>query len=282
MRNRITHELVASILAALSCPVVSSQPMAISAHVAQLEHPEPHYYWRAEPVGKTAELLTLFCGSCHFEAAGNQDVPLISVLRDTLGDSDPKNDRVLYVWLLTCSRPNIGRRLLSAVPFFYWRVGQGSLNGSAASRIDLSTPAHSVMSGLVRDIFQWTILDQMTKGVRASSRAYRNNERDYEHLRIEEAISYLRQVPSSESGPGLTQNELHTILGRLELRKHRLGGLANEWRAARVGEQSTFKEESIRERNWELLRQCADKAGLISNRFILPEQQVSTGYCGSR
>jgi len=70
-----------------------------------------------------------------------QDLPLVSVLRDTLGDSDPKNDRVFYVWFLTSSRPSFGQRLLSAVPFSYWRVGAGSQNVNVTPRIDLSAPA---------------------------------------------------------------------------------------------------------------------------------------------
>lgn len=90
---------------------------------------------------KTAELLTLFCRVCSLEASGSQDLPLVSVLRDTLGDSDPKNDRVFYVWFLTSSRPSFGQRLLSAVPFSYWRVGAGSQNVNVTPRIDLSAPA---------------------------------------------------------------------------------------------------------------------------------------------
>src|SRR4051812_37083816 len=109
--------LVASIVIASSCQMVRSQPLDIPPNVLQTSYQKPRYYWQAAPAGTTAELLTLFCHACSPEASGSQDVPVVSVLRDTLGDSDPKNDRVLYVWLLTSSRPSLGQRLLSAVPF---------------------------------------------------------------------------------------------------------------------------------------------------------------------
>ena len=139
--------LVTSIVLASSCEIVCSQPADLLPIVIQAAYQQQlRYYWRATAVGTTAELLTLFCRACSPGSSGRQDVPLVSVLRDTLGDSDPTNDRVFYVWLLTSSRPNVGQRLLSAVPLFYWRAGEGSQSVNVAPRIDLSTPAHPVIS----------------------------------------------------------------------------------------------------------------------------------------
>ena len=118
-----------------------SQPADILPEALQAAYQQFRYYWLAAPAGKTAELLALFCRVCSLEASGSQDLPLVSVLRDTLGDSDPKNDRVFYVWFLTSSRPSFGQRLLSAVPFSCWRVGAGSQNVNVTPRIDLSAPA---------------------------------------------------------------------------------------------------------------------------------------------
>src|ERR1051325_5617168 len=62
------------------------------------------------PVGGGAELLTVFGslkGLQTDEAANDKtqgprdtEVPLVSILRDTLGDSNPENDRLRYVWML--------------------------------------------------------------------------------------------------------------------------------------------------------------------------------------
>jgi hypothetical protein len=110
------------------------------------------------PIASGGELLTIF-GRLDGMKGGNgsdPEVPLISVVRDTLNDTDPENDRLRYVWMLTYARPNLTKRAASAIPFFYqhiesqrdaanshrnrysiWRIqnskrGTGSLDGSAA------------------------------------------------------------------------------------------------------------------------------------------------------
>src|ERR1700694_5889014 len=60
-----------------------------------------------------AELDTLLAG----------DFPLISVLVDTLGDSDPTNDSLRNVWVLTYTRPTIIQRIVAGLPFVYVRAG---------------------------------------------------------------------------------------------------------------------------------------------------------------
>lgn len=221
------------------------------------------YYWQSTPVDGTAQLLTLFCKSCR---AGDidRDLPLVSVLRDTLGDADAENDRVTYVWLLGYTRPNLGRRALSAVPFFYWRVGDGSRSArDTTPLLDLTAPIHPVLSEISRNLLQWTALDPMMMPVRAGTRAYRTNSLDQERLHLEEAISYLRAAPVSDDETALTRAELDTVIARLELRKRLLGGLVREQAAARFGEESGFEQERIRSRNWEILRQCAERTGLV-------------------
>jgi hypothetical protein len=228
--------------------------------------PHPLYYWQNTPVGNTAQLLTVFCRSCQVSNGAQADVPLVSMLRDTLGDTTPENDRVSSVWLLTYSSPNMGRRMLSAVPFFFWRAGKGSSAVSPRDTrpmFDLTAPQHPVMSEISRDLLQWTVFDPMTTTVRATSRAYRSNGLDYERLHLEEAVSYLRKAPTSHDASGPTAIQLDTVIARLELRKRLLGGLVSDSGAARVGEESGYEQERFRSRNWELLRQCAEKTGLF-------------------
>ncbi len=229
-----------------------------------LENSQVPYYWNVTPIGNTAQLVTLLCHSCLDASDQKADLPLIAVLRDTLGDENPESDRLTSVWLLTYARPSLGQRLLSAVPFFYWRVGKGSKSTShAAPLFDLTAPRHPVAFEVSRNILQWTMLDSTVLPVRATSRAYGTNQRDHERLHLEEAISYLRRAPTGGDQAGLTQAQINTVIARLELRKSLLGGLVDQRRAARLGEESGFEEERIRSRNWELLRQCAEKTGLL-------------------
>ena len=223
------------------------------------------YYWKAEPAGENAQLLTLFCGSCGPVSEARRDLPLVAVLRDTLGDQNDGNDRVTYVWLLGYSRPTIGQRLLSAIPFFYWHVNQGSSRvGTRDIKpfFNLSAPRHPVLTQAGREILQYTTFDPMIMPIRATSRAYRTNEVNHERLHLEEAISYLRQAPSSNGAAELSDAEVHTVIARLELRKKLLGGLVNQHRATKFGEAAGFEQERNRSRNWELLRNSAERAGL--------------------
>ncbi len=282
---------VQSIVVAVICATVPSMAgRAVGADIPKSglpttivsENNRPKYEWRVTPAGESAELLTLFCTSC--EALGHADkgvdngpdnyvdnykdngIPLVAVLRDTLGDSDRENDRVSYIWLLTYARPNLGQRLLSAVPFFYWRVGDGSQSVSrhdTAPLLDLTAPQHPVASEISRTVMQWIMFDPLTTPVRAASRAYRSNEIDHERLHLEEAIGYLRNAPAGNADNALTEAQLNTVIARLELRKRLLGGLVSERRATRLGEEYGFEEERIRSRNWEVLRECAEKTGLL-------------------
>lgn len=229
------------------------------------ESSPPAYYWKAQPAGENAQLLTLFCRSCGPAPEGWRDLPLLAVLRDTLGDESNGNDRVTYVWLLSYSRPTIGRRLLSAIPFFYWHVGQGSApvgKGELKPFFNLSAPRHPVLTQVGRDILQYRTFDPMIMPIRATSRAYRTNEVNHERLHLEEAISYLREAPTSDGAAELSKAEANTVMARLELRKKLLGGLVSARRAAKFGESEEFEQERNRSRNWELLRNSAERTGL--------------------
>lgn len=257
--HKLTVLLLCGAGACLAADVPEQRPQTAMVR----ENNRSTYHWQAKSIEGTAQLLTLFCHSCRIGKASD-DVPLVAVLRDTLGDNNPENDRVTYVWLLTYARLNAGQRMLSAVPFFYWRVGAGSESGKdTAPLMDLTAPQHPVLSEISRDLLQWTTLDPLTMPVRATSRAYRTNALDYERLHLQEAIGYLREAPSSGRPSELTPLELDTVIARLELRKRLLGGLASEREAARFGEEAGFADERIRSRNWELLRQCAERTGLL-------------------
>jgi hypothetical protein len=252
---------------------------AHSEMVGVVENNHPGYYWKVEPAAENAQLLTLFCGGCGPKTADNAEganVPLVAVLRDTLGEYRADEDRLLDIWLLDYANPGLGKKILSAVPFFYWHPGSGSR--SAANQhpkplFDLTTPQHPVLSDTGRDLLQWTALDPTFMALRASSRAYRSNGLDDERLHLETAISYLRSAPTSEEGWGLTESERNTVIARLELRKKLLGGLVSAKRAAEVGEKSGYEEEAVRSRNWELLRQLAEKTGLVFEPLDIADHQ---------
>lgn len=223
----------------------------------------PRYRWQTADVHGNAQLLTLFCRNCF--GVEREEVPVVSILRDTAGDSAPENDRVSYVWLLSVPHLNAGQRILSAIPFFYWRVGRGSDNLSEHDlkpQMNLTAPQDPMMSGAARQIVQWMAFDPLAAWVRAPSRSYQANATDNIRFHLEETISYLRTAPVSNSPDTLTGAQLNTLVARLELRKRLTGGLVDGVHAERFGGEVGFEEERVRSRNWEVLRQCAEKTGL--------------------
>jgi hypothetical protein len=235
------------------------------------------YHWKTTPVGDSAQLLTLFCRACGVFQNTEEDVSVVSVLRDTLGDQNGENDRVTYLWLLTYAHPRMGQRVLAAIPFFYWRISKGSKSVSKHDTVpfmDLSAPENSMMARVEQDLLQWTAFDPMMTPVRASTQAYGTNRQEDERLHIEEAISYLRQAPVSNDSTALTQVQLDTVIGKLKLREILLGGLGTDNQAARVGMQSDFEQERVRSRNRELLRQWAEKTGLLFEPLNLNGNQA--------
>ncbi len=206
-------------------------------------------------------------------------MPLVSVLRDTLGDNDPANDKVTAVWLLRYSRPSLSQKAAAAVPFFYWHLNEGSSHVSSrdtAPLLDLDAPERPAVTGVERQLLQWTTLDTFDTTVRASSRAYNTNQVDEERLHLEEANSYLLRAPTD--GPGeLTTEERDSVMARLELRKSLLGGFVDSSRISGLGQRALYEREEIRSRNWELLRQWAEKTGLIFEPLTVGEAKDEYG-----
>src|SRR6476661_3939425 len=69
-----------------------------------------------------AELITIFAKQSNFSAASGlstSEMPLVSILKDTLGDDRAENDRLRFVWMLTYTRPSFWQRTAAFVPFLY-------------------------------------------------------------------------------------------------------------------------------------------------------------------
>src|SRR6202044_1295889 len=92
-----------------------------------------------------AELITFF------EALPDrQELPLLAILKDTLNDSDPSNDRIRQVWVFTYSQPSIWQRIAGGIPFLYHRAELDRDAGSRPPRavLDLGEPSRGMWTGL--------------------------------------------------------------------------------------------------------------------------------------
>ena len=221
---------------------------------------EPEFRIERVPVPGGAELLTVFATTPDAEAA----VPLLSVLRDTLGDNDPTNDRLRSMWILTSSNPSLLQRAAGAIPFFYWRPNLGKSAGKTPGPVlDLANTSSMVWSSLAQSLTQVMAVDSTGALIRASTRRYRTNLSDRRRVHLMEGLvvlSALEDLPEVQEI--LREPELQEIQARLMLAGQTLGGLVTAEKLPDAYFKRRGQTQETRGHNWELLRQHAESNGL--------------------
>ncbi len=235
------------------------------------------------PLAGGAELVTVF-GKVPDAGRAGTETPLLSVLRDGLGDSDPANDKLGYVWLHSYARRPLGRKILAGLPFVYLTGGAAPAASRRAPEplLDLETGPRGAWHGLLWESVQSFWLDPSGVALRAPTRSFRGNAGDFRSTRLAEAAALLARVAGGqaetcssvasggEAGvrqaeacdaacPNLTTAELRDLQARLLLAGTLLGGLVNDRTLPKVYERDAEKTHLNRGRNWELLRQRAEK-----------------------
>ena len=240
-------------------------------------NPLPTYSWHVDSAPSGIELVTLFAEFPQpDDAQGSPNsVPLVSLLRDTLGDADDSNDKLDYLWLLTYTRPTKTQRFFSAIPFFYRRISAGQKTPDTGVPKPLVNLAHSknrVWTRVSGSVIQWAAFDPQAMPIRAATRSYRTNDLNADRLHVEEAIHFLRLAPTAEYGEPVTPEQRDAVMARLALAKNTLGGLVEEEHLNRLHDSHQADWEAARARNWELLRNSAERAGLYFEPMQLDGQ----------
>jgi hypothetical protein len=227
------------------------------------------------PVGQDAQLLTVFGKLDGLLDAASQpeEVPLVSILRDTLGDADPENDRLRYVWMLTYTRPTAMQRAASAVPFLYGRVGDRKVAGKGVPPpvIDLADPKRDLWSRFMWLALQNVVFNPYGVAAKASTSALRRNSERYRQAHILRALAIL-SLYEAETGAesAFTQAESAEIQARLMLTSKTFGGLIDDAYLDEVLRRQTTATLDTRGHNWELLRQRAEAEGLYFEPLTMP------------
>jgi hypothetical protein len=224
------------------------------------------------PVAGGAELVTVFARLDGLEQK-NLVVPMVSVLRDTLGDHNPENDRLRYVWPLTYTRPTLKQRVLGAVPFFYTRAGnKEKFSGKAPPpAMDLAAPESDVWNKIFWAALQNILLDPYGTPIKASTRSYRKNISDYRKAHIIRALSMLSLYQSLYGRSAFSVTENAELYSRLLLTDKTFGGLVDELNLERYYEKSITQQQDERGHNWELLRQRAEAESLYFEPLQMPD-----------
>ena len=224
-----------------------------------------------------AELITVFArlsGLDPTEASTEKDnfVPLVSILRDTLGDDTPENNRLRYVWPLTYTRPTTKQRLAAAIPFFYARVGnKEKLTKTPPPALDLASPESEVWDKIFWTALQNILLDPYGTPIKASTSSYRRNTSDYRRSHIIRALSVLALYQAVKGESAFTPAEMSTIQARLFLSEKTFGGLVDDSNLQSYYVKKTTQTRDERGHNWELLRQKAEAESLYFEPLTMPD-----------
>jgi hypothetical protein len=246
-----------------------------------LSQPLPDYRLESLPTAGGAELVTVFAHVNGAPKTPDLDIPILAVLRDSLGDDDPDNDRLRSVWILTSTRPTPWQRAASALTFGYFRAGSKQHTGSVPSpALDLASPAKSVYGNLLSDGVQAIELDPMGAPIRATTRTYRTNSDDYTKLQVFQALSNLDNMAlhsphASDANSVLPDSQLREIYSRLSLSTRTFGGLVRERNLSRYYDKETSRQQQTRGHNWELLRQRAELNGLYFDPLTIGDAAPS-------
>lgn len=220
----------------------------------------PDFQLTSTPVSGGAELLTVFATVPEHP----QPVPMVAILRDTLGDKEPSNDRLRYIWTLTSASPSLLQRAVGAVPFYYWRPNLGKHpSKNPKPVIDLGNTSSVVWSSIAQQLAQIAALDPEGALVRASSRRYRNNLADRRRVHLMGGLAVVSQLEElKESRQLLAENELFEVQARMQLAGQSLGGLVTPDKLDDAYFTQRERSQETRGHNWELLRQRAEANGL--------------------
>ena len=252
--------------------IIPSLPASDSS---QTQIPRPGLRLERIPLAGGAELLTVFGSLDGLAHEKEGDVPLVSILRDTLGDEAIENDRLRYLWMHTYTRPSVAQRAASAVPFLYNRV----TNKKRADKdkppphiIDLAGTEGEVWNRIFWNALQSLVFNPYSFTVKATTHTYRRNADDYRKTHIIRALAVLT-LYQAESGTEsvFAPHELKEIQARLMLSQKTFGGLIDDIYLARVYEKQTTQWLDTRGHNWELLRQRAEVEGFYFEPLELPD-----------
>ncbi|HYJ46824.1 MAG TPA: hypothetical protein VEV81_09440, partial [Pyrinomonadaceae bacterium] len=240
------------------------------------EKREPLFRLERRPVSGGAELLTIFAqlNGLKREQGQSAEVPLVSIVRDTLGDDNPDNDRLRYVWMLTYTKPGFGQRLASAVPFLYSRVGnkKGATKGTPPPLMDLASADREVWERFLWTALQHVLLDSYGLPLKASTRTLRQNIGDYRKSQIMRALAVLSLYESETGAQSVfTPSEMSEIQSRLLLSEKTFGGIVDDIYLEKVYEKQKTLTSDLRGHNWELLRQRAEMEGLYFEPLEMPD-----------
>jgi hypothetical protein len=220
-----------------------------------------------------AELITIHARRADHEQellGPALDMPLISVLKDTLGDTNPHNDRLRYVWLHSYTRPSIRQRATAFVPFLYTGGANRKVgSGPPPAVIDLHESDRVVWNSIFWYLFKRMVVNGLSLTPKASVMQYRQNSVDHRRTAVADSLAALALYHEIKGEKLLSDSELTDIQARLSLTEKTFGWKMQSQNLERVFVEDLKMERDYRARNWELLRQYTEAQGLYFDPLVM-------------
>lgn len=228
------------------------------------------------PVQNGAEIVTIFArlkGLRDSPDEAAREVPMMSILRDTLGDKKIENDRLRYVWMLSYTKPSLMQRISASIPFLYERTANkgDARKGMPPPVIDLSPTKKDVWDKAFWLVFRNLIIEDLGMPIRAATLQYRENSQNYRRASIARALALLSLYEKVEGEKILSDRELRDIQAGMMVSNKLLGSMLKRENLRRVYETSTDQRSLTRGQNWELLRQYSESQGLYFEPLKMPD-----------
>lgn len=221
------------------------------------------------PLSDGADLITL-----QAITATGETIPILSVLRDTLGDEEPDNDLLRYVWIYTYAPPTALQRLTAFIPFLYHPVTtRRTANSPPPMVLDLSRPGDRPWQKVSGLLLQNLVLDGQGWMFRVLPRTNRKNLAEYREAQIAKALVFL-SLYEKTADRTLTSGELTTLRARLS-EEGILSSLVGDHLVAEAADGEQRRSRERKATNWDLLRQRAEEEGLFFEPIGLPGEPPS-------
>ena len=121
------------------------------------------------------------------------------------------------------------------------------------------------------EVFRNLVLEDVALPVRAFTLQYRENARNYRRVSIARALAVLALYESIEGKKLLSDGDLRDIQARMMISDQLFGSFMKSENLERAYEKNVADRHSERGRNWELLRQYAEKENLYFEPLAMPD-----------
>ena len=229
----------------------------------------PDFRIERVPVAGGAEILTIFARTRRSET----EIPLISVLRDTMGDDVPENDQLRYVWLLSYTKGSVGQKIASVVPFLYARTTNHDNPGTGPppAIADVRRSDKKIWNAVLWGVFKTVLLGQGGVAARSAVLQARQNDLDPQRSAVARALSILALYEAANGEKLLSDSEMKDIEARLWLSDKTFGWHMRDENLGRLRDKELAKSRDVRAHNWELLRQYSEAQGLYFEPMVMAD-----------